>query len=308
MFLTYNFSPIQEVHSDKLIAQQLRLYLKRDDLLHPHISGNKWRKLKYNVLEMQRRGLKTLLTFGGAFSNHIAATAAAGQEFGFKTIGMIRGEEHLPLNPTLQYATECGMQLKYLSRADYRQKDTPEFQQQLRQQYGDIYLLPEGGTNQFALRGCAEIITETEQQLAELPDYFCVACGTGGTAAGMIQGLRERKKVIGFSVLKGNFITKEVKQLLQFPDHQAYSNWHINDEFHHDGYAKFTPELVDFINQFKTEHDIALDPIYTGKLLFGIFSLIERGFFPHGSSILAVHTGGLQGVEGFNQRFGNLLY
>lgn len=309
MFLIHKVSPLQQIRTEALAAKSVQLYLKRDDLLHPHISGNKWRKLKYNIAQAQQQSATALLTFGGAFSNHIAATAAAGQAAGYATIGIIRGEAHLPLNPTLRFATDCGMQLQYISRSDYRQKDTAVFRTQLQRQHPNAYIIPEGGTNIHALKGCAEIITEiTAQRQEQLADYYCVACGTGGTIAGMIQGLEGRKNIIGCAVLKGDFIRDEVSQLLEQSNSPTTpDNWHIHNDFHHGGYARFTPALIDFINQFKQEHQIALDPIYTGKLLFAIFELVERDYFPKGSSIVAVHTGGLQGIAGFNQRFGQLL-
>lgn len=308
VFFKHNFSKIQEINSRKLIEKEIRLFMKRDDLLHPNISGNKWRKLKYNMLQLKQEQKTTLLTFGGAFSNHIAATAAAGSEFGVKTIGIIRGEKHSILNPTLQYATDCGMLLKYISRKAYKEKDSPIFQEQLRHTYGDIYILPEGGTNEHALLGCAEIIQEVaEQNDGGLPDYFCVSCGTGGTISGMITGLNNRSKVLGFSVLKGDFLKEEVNVLVHKKTSSNFINWQINTDYHCGGYAKFTPELIAFINQFKVKHHIALDPIYTGKMMLGIFDLIDKDYFAKGSSILAIHTGGLQGIAGFNQRFGNIL-
>lgn len=308
VFLTHKFSNLQKIHFQKLTNKEIKLFVKRDDLLHPKISGNKWRKLKYNMLQMQQEKKQTLLTFGGAFSNHIAATAAAGRECGFKTIGIIRGEEHLPLNPTLQYAVNSGMQLKYISRTAYKHKDDINFQEQLKREYGEVYILPEGGTNEYALLGCAEIIQEVEEQnTIDFPDYFCVSCGTGGTMAGMILGLKNRSNIIGFSALKGNFLTGEVNALIHKKEAVNYTNWQINNDYHCGGYAKFTPELVHFINEFKKDHQIQLDPIYTGKMMMGIFDLIDKDYFPRGSSILAIHTGGLQGIAGFNQRYGNLL-
>ena len=285
----------------------INLFIKRDDLLHPQISGNKWRKLKYNLLEIKETNKQQLLTFGGAFSNHIAAVAAAGKEYNVPTVGIIRGEKMELLNPTLAFVKEMGMHLKFISRTQYKQKNDPLFLKELQAEFGDFYCLPEGGSNELAVKGCREIISEIEQQMDGLPDYFCVCCGTGGTIAGMIAELKGHSKVIGFSALKGNFLQEEVVNLLAKSDIPEYNNWEINTDYHFGGYAKWKPPLIDFINQFKRNHNIPLDPIYTGKMFYGIFDLMKNGFFEKGATIVAVHTGGLQGIEGFNQRFGDLI-
>lgn len=300
-------SPIESIQNDMLSKRGIRLLIKRDDLLHPHISGNKWRKLKYNLIEARNNAQNTLLTFGGAYSNHIAAVAAAGKAFQFKTIGLIRGERVSPLNPTLDFAESSGMKLKFITRTRFRDKNNPDYIEQLKAEFGDFYLIPEGGTNCLALKGCEEIIAEVSTQLPQLPDYFCCACGTGGTVSGMISALQNQKSVLGFSVLKGDFMRKEVSNLLETCATPPLTNWQISNDYHFGGYAKYQPELIEFINAFKKESGIPLDPIYTGKLFFGIFDLIEKGFFEEGCTVLAVHTGGLQGIEGFNERFGGLL-
>jgi 1-aminocyclopropane-1-carboxylate deaminase/D-cysteine desulfhydrase-like pyridoxal-dependent ACC family enzyme len=287
-------TPIIRIHEARLAEKGVELYIKREDLNHPTISGNKWRKLKYNLAEAEKRRHKTLLTFGGAFSNHIYATAAAGQEFGFQTIGIIRGEEHLPLNPTLAFAKSCGMRLHYMDRQTFRQKTEPEVIQLLRQQYGDFYLIPEGGTNQLAIKGCEEIIKESDRTFDH---YFCPV-GTGGTVAGIIAALQGRSRVMGFSALKGDFLQKEVSAFLREYGCE-YQNWSIQTAYHFGGYAKTSPELFRFISDFEQQHQLLLDPVYTGKMLFGIYDLIQAGYFPSGSKLLAIHTGGLQGRAGF---------
>ncbi len=186
--------PLQLISEPLLLEKGITLYLKREDLLQPHISGNKWRKLKYNLQAAKEQQKNTLLTFGGAYSNHIAAVAAAGQEFNFQTIGFIRGELHEPLNPTLTFARDCGMQLHYLERTTYRHKQDATFQQQIQADYPDAYIIPEGGTNNLALKGCAEIITSMNASF----DYICCSCGTGGTLAGIIAGLQGQAQVLGF--------------------------------------------------------------------------------------------------------------
>ncbi len=272
----------------------------REDLLHPTIPGNKWRKLKYNLQAAREQHCNTLVTFGGAFSNHIAAVAAAGKEFGFATVGYIRGEETLPLNPTLQFAKSCGMELRYLSREEYQLKDDSRFRAQNLKPSPNQFLLPEGGTNQLAVRGCTEIVTEITAPW----DVLCVAAGTGGTLAGLIAGAEGRGQIIGFPALKGgDFLRSEVAGLVQEFSVQPYDNWELQTDFHFGGYAKHTPELLAFIQNFYNKHGILLDPVYTGKVLFGVFDLIQQDYFSEGTKIIAVHTGGLQGWAGFKQRY-----
>lgn len=288
-------TPIVPIRDSLLAEKGVELLIKREDLNHPIISGNKWRKLKYNLLEAKKQGYSKLLTFGGAFSNHIYATAGAGKEFGFETIGIIRGEEHLPLNPTLSFAIASGMHLEYMDRATYRSKSAPEVINLLKQQFGDFYLIPEGGTNSLAIQGCEEIIPEIEVDF----DYLCCPVGTGGTMAGLISGLDGRSKVIGFSSLKGDFLTAEVANLLKESD-MDYDNWSVNTAYHFGGYARTKPALLEFMNGFEKRHQIPLDPVYTAKMMFGIYDLAQSGFFPTGTRIIAVHTGGLQGKAGFD--------
>jgi len=294
--------PLQQVKLDFLEEKNIQLYVLREDLIHPTISGNKWRKLLYNLQEAKNLGKQQLLTFGGAFSNHIAATAAAGKQFGFKTIGIIRGEEHLPLNPTLQLAYENGMQFHYVDRTFYREKKYDIlFLETLKEQYGDFYLVPEGGSNAFAVKGCTEIIKNINIDY----DIICCACGTGGTIAGIIASVDETKQVIGFPALKGGeFLKNDIQQLLadyqqQFSVEINHPNWSLNTDYHFGGYAKRTPELIDFVNDFYQNHSIPLDLIYTGKMLFGIYEMAKMSAFFNGKKIVAIHTGGLQGNCGF---------
>ena len=310
-------TPVQELQSKRFSDKGIRLFLKRDDLLldktAPDFNGNKWRKMKYNLIAARGKGQDTLLTFGGAYSNHIAATAAAAYLLGFKSIGIIRGERPPVLNPTLKKVLEYGMQLEFVSRSAYREKNDSEFISNLHGQYGDFYLLPEGGTNGLALKGCAEIVDEIEADFhsfvpnQSLPDYICCACGTGGTFAGIVSATKGRTKAIGYAALKGGFHTTEVENLLKKHLGNQFADWEICDDYHFGGFAKHQPLLIDFINQFKKTDNIQLEPLYTGKMLFGIFDQIEKGYFAEGSTLLAIHTGGLQGIRGFNERFGNLL-
>lgn len=294
-------APLQQIQSQLVQDNQVELWVKREDLLHPAIPGNKWRKLKYNIQEATEQQKKALLTFGGAYSNHIAAVAAAGMEFGFKTIGIIRGEEHQPLNPTLQFATSQGMEVQYISRERYRLKEDASFLENLNDRYEAPYILPEGGTNLLAVKGCAEIVEEISFDY----DYICCAAGTGGTIAGVISGLAGVKQVLGFPALKGgDFLRPEIEQLVYKYCGVHYDNWTLNSDYHFGGYAKVKPALIEFISSFQEQFEIPLEPVYTGKMFYGIFDLIKQGYFPRGSRIIALHTGGLQGNAGFRERLG----
>ena len=300
-------SPLQEVRSPVFEQRGLRLFVKRDDLLHLVISGNKWRKLKYNLLEARRLGCQRLVTFGGAYSNHLAAVAAAGLEFGFSTMGVVRGERVVPLNPTVKYVEKCGMELLYVDRAKFRNNSNISILEDLKINVNACFILPEGGSNCLALPGCAELVREMEVQLGSMPDCICVAGGTGGTLAGIVSGLEGRSQALGVAVLKGDFLKNDIAELMNHCLCPAWTNWQIRTDYHFGGYAKFKPDLIRFINRFKVEHGIPLDPVYTGKLFFAIFDLAEKGFFNRGQTVVLVHTGGLQGIAGFNERFGELI-
>jgi 1-aminocyclopropane-1-carboxylate deaminase len=269
------------------------LVIKREDQLHPNISGNKFRKLKYNILEAKRLKKSTLLTFGGAYSNHVLAVAVTGKEYGFKTIGIIRGEELINKvddNDTLSFAKSCGMTFHFISREEYRKKNELSFLNELKSIYGDFYLLPEGGTNDLAVKGCAEILTVKDTSF----DYVCAPVGTGGTISGLIESSNSTQTVLGFSALKGTFQTQDINKLT------TKTNYRILDDYCLGGYAKVNTELIDFMNDFKNKTAVSLDPIYTGKMIFGILDLINNGYFKENSTILAIHTGGLQGIKGMN--------
>ena len=281
-------SPMQQLADDRLGAAGIEVWLKRDDLIHPDLPGNKWRKLKYNLAEAAKRGDQTLLTFGGAYSNHIRAVAAAGRYCRFSTIGIIRGEEHRVLNPSLQYAVHQGMRLGYLSREMYRRQAEPEVINAMHRAYGSFYLLPEGGSNGLAARGCAEIPAEIEMDF----DVICCPCGTGGTLAGIAAGLRPGQRAIGFSVLKGaGFLQDEVAGLQMRAFGGGRGDWRIAHEYHFGGFARKNAELDDFITDFHARHGLALDRVYVAKMMYGIYALAQAGTFDPGSRIVAVITG-----------------
>lgn len=272
--------------------------IKREDLIHPFVSGNKFRKLKYNLLQAKAENKNTLLTFGGAYSNHIAAVAFAGKENGYQTIGIIRGDElesKIAENPTLQFAQNCGMEFKFVSREEYRMKQETSFLESLKSIYGNFYLIPEGGTNELAIKGCQEILTSADSQF----DYICCSVGTGGTISGIINSALPHQKVLGFPALKGDFLKDEIRIFAQ------NKNWELITDYHFGGYGKINEELIAFINQFYQENKIPLDPIYTGKMVFGVMNMIATSYFPSYSKILLIHTGGIQGIQGMNLKLKN---
>ncbi|MDZ4716690.1 MAG: pyridoxal-phosphate dependent enzyme [Cytophagales bacterium] len=293
--ILYRKTPIVEVASGMLTKAGIRLLVKREDLNHPEISGNKWWKLKYNLEQAKVLGKTTLLTLGGAYSNHIYSTAAAAREAGFNSIGIIRGEEVLPLNKTLQFATDCGMKLHFISRERYRAREDGNFVKDLQNDFGDFYFIPEGGTNALAVKGCAELANEIEAAVDF--DYLCLPVGTGGTLAGLVVGLGGRKKAVGVSVLKGGeFLSGEVSDMVFAYAGETYSGgWDILTEYHFGGYAKSKPELTRFIEATEQTWNFPLDAVYTGKALFAVMDRVGAGWFSRGSTVLFLHTGGLQG-------------
>jgi len=285
--------PQQESFNQKIDIPNnfgIEVYVKREDVLHSEISGNKFRKLKYNLIEARDLGFTKLLTFGGAYSNHIAAVAAAGKEFCFETIGVIRGEElqekYLE-NPTLKKASEDGMQFEFVTRTQYRDKNNAAFLDQLKEKFGDFYLIPEGGTNELAVKGCKEILTDDDKMF----DFICCAVGTGGTISGIINSLKMHQKAIGFPALKGDFLTEDIQKYAE------NSQWNLVTDYHFGGYAKLNDELKQFMKQFFKKYLISLDPVYTSKTFFGVIDLISKGYFKPDSKILIIHTGGLQGLQ-----------
>ena len=283
----------QEIYSSILKEKEIKLFIKRIDQLNENNFGNKWFKLKYNLIRAKAKGAETILTFGGAYSNHIAATAYIARQHRFNSIGVIRGDEHFPLNPTLSFAIENGMRLYYVSRNDYRLKSTDVFLEKLKRQFGDFYLIPEGGTNALALKGAEEILDTNDNQ-----DYICCAVGTGGTIAGVINSICAGQKVIGFPVVNDlEMLQKNIETWTK------ESRWELINDYLYGGYAKVEASLVKFVTDFYLTYNIPLDIIYTGKMMMGIFDLIKHDYFSKGSRILAIHTGGLQGNKGMNERF-----
>ena len=284
---------INQISSPILNQKDINFFIKRIDKIQPYISGNKWYKLKYNLDDAKQKGYDTILTFGGPYSNHISATSYACKKNNFNCIGIIRGEEHQHLNATLKFATNNDMFLYYISREKYRLKDTSEFLEELKLRFGNFYLIPEGGSNDLAIKGTSEILDKYDTQ-----DYICCPVGTGGTIIGLINTQLPFQKVIGFPVINNSlYIEDKVAKLAN------NNNFIFINDYKIGGYAKYNESLIHFINDFYENHNIALDVIYTGKMIYGIFDLVYKDFFPRGSSILAIHTGGIQGNRGMIDRF-----
>jgi 1-aminocyclopropane-1-carboxylate deaminase len=287
-------SPLERLSHPVPDAFGLELYMKRDDLIHPVVSGNKWRKLKYNLFRAERIQAERLITFGGAFSNHLAAVAGASRMLGIKSTGVIRGELDKN-NPTLRYCLSAGMELVSVSREEYRKKEgSPEIRA-IVETYENAMLIPEGGTNEDALPGVAEIMDELRMQMDEAPDYIVLAGGTGGTAAGLLSHKDSSSEILCFSSLKSGHLRDEIEKLA---GRENCRRLHMIEEFHFGGYAKWNETLLDFMDTFYSGTGIPLEHVYTGKAMYGLMALIKCGHFRKGSRIVFLHTGGLQGRAG----------
>lgn len=295
-------SPLEELRSDFLTQHELRLFVKRDDLIHPEVSGNKWRKLKWNIREAQQQGMEQLLTFGGAYSNHLLATAVAGRISGLKTVGIIRGERAAEISDTLKDCEENGMQLHFISRSDYNKKEDFLFIEALRNQLGSFYLVPEGGANELGVKGCEELMLEVEEEI----DVVCCAAGTGTTFVGLCNSLSTEKLEV-FPALKGiDYYSERPFSFLK--DDGRKEKIEFISDYHFGGYAKTTPELIDFVNDFYQSYQLQLDLVYTAKMFYGIFDRIRKGKYSKGTKIMAIHTGGLQGNRGMEKRLNVQLF
>ena len=282
-----------EISLSILEDKKVRLFIKRIDLVHPNISGNKWYKLKYNILKVKEDNFDSLLTFGGAYSNHIVATSFAAKENNISSIGVIRGEPVLPLNPSLSIAKRNGMKFRYIDRSVYRAKHDSILINSLREEFGNFYLLPEGGTNKLALRGVEEIIEEKDDH-----DYICCSVGTGCTISGVVNSSLISQKVLGFPAINASDLLIQDITLLS-----NKNNWRLIKDYVFGGYAKLNNDLISFIYNFYDNQHIALDGVYTAKMVFGIIDLVKKDYFPPNSSVLAIHTGGVQGNKGLNDRY-----
>lgn len=291
--LEKNFTPsiLTKIDDPWLSQYPIELWMKRDDLLHPVISGNKWRKLKYILDHALSLGSDTLISMGGAYSNHLHALAYVGKVLGLKTIGLVRGEQAETLTPSLLDMKAWGMELRFVSRSDYRLLRQYKSHHDLPGLKPRQYWLPEGGAQPLALKGVAELLAE----IAIPYDTICVPCGTGTTLAGIVEAAPEQVSVLGFAALKNaGFLTAEVEFILSHPR----NNWQINLDYHFGGFAKTNAELSAFIEEVELKTTLPLEPVYTGKMMYAIYDLIKKGYFKPGQRIIAVHTGGLQGKRG----------
>ena len=287
VFLKSKNRRVVSLDSPLFKEKKLNVLVQIDESPFDQCSGNKWWKLKYNLLEAKEKKFSRVLTFGGAYSNHILAVSKAAQEMKIKSVGIIRGEELDDTNPTLNRAKQNGMELHFVDRTTYREKDSIDWSKK----FENSFIIPEGGTNRLAVKGCQEFL------VTDSFDYVCCSVGTGGTISGIIKSLNKSQLAIGFSALKNGLFLED--QIKKYVDRE---NWFLNHDFHFNGYAKLNKELIDFMNDFKKTYQIPLDPVYTSKLFYGVFKFIEQDFFPKNKTILIVHSGGLQGIEGMNQK------
>ena len=276
------------------LKQNVKIYMKREDLIHPIISGNKFRKLKYNLEELKKNKNSLLITFGGAFSNHLLAVAYLGKIEGIKTLAIVRGEElkDLKFNTTLQKCSDLGMKFEFVSRKKYRERNTSKYNCELQFKFKNSYIIPEGGTNILGIKGCEEILSKYDK---EFFDVVCVPVGSGGTFSGLINSSLEKQKILGFSALNNSNISEVINKFVK------KDNWKLYDESFFGGYAKFNNELINFINNFYKKHNIKLDFIYNAKMIFRIIDLINTNSWTFGKKILIINTGGTQSVDGINE-------
>jgi 1-aminocyclopropane-1-carboxylate deaminase len=281
----------------------------RLDLIHPQLSGNKWFKLKKNLAYAKQQGYRGLLSFGGVWSNHIHALAWLGRHEGIPTIGLIRGEKPQKFtSATLQDAESWGMELQYVSRSEYRLRNDQTWLRQLAKQYPDYHIVPEGGGNTLGVEGCREISTIIESCTSGVYDLVCCACGTGSTLAGIACSLPADKEVIGIPVLKGGEgLANAVRSYIPDELLQSCARWWLYPDYHFGGYARFDAELVRFMRRFEQINDIPIEPVYTGKLIYGAYDLIRIGVIKRGSRVVVLHTGGMQGLRGTKDRTPRLI-
>lgn len=290
-------SLLQKLELNELNTQNIELFVKRDDLIDAHVSGNKWRKLKYNVEQAKTLKKNGILTFGGAYSNHLVATAAACYKSGLKAIGIVRGDELTEnSNPTLQQCADFGMELQFVSRLDYAARNEKSYQEELNFEFPNYLIVPEGGANYYGMIGCQEILKETPNDF----DYVFVAQGTTTTSIGLALGIAEKTRLMVVPVLKGFDSLSEMKTLLRYTGFESsmiedvLANVTVLDDYHFGGYGKYTDELLDFMQNKYAETQLPLDPVYTGKVLFALQDWVLKNNLKN-KRILLVHTGGIQG-------------
>lgn len=293
-------SPLQVINHPLFARHNVQVLIKRDDLIHPIISGNKWRKLKYNIEAALTHHYDGIISFGGAYSNHIHALAFACWQQKINCLGIIRGEAHYHTNFTLSWAQHWGMKLQFVDRKTYRLRQQTTYLSELKQQYKNHLIVPEGGSNALAIKGMAEVITELNQQCSF--DSLLTPVGSGGTLAGLITADKNQHQLMGIGVLKGcNYLEDDIKALLPATA-KDFTNWQLFDSFHRGGYAKFSSQDALRILEFSQQSNIDFEPVYSGKMILALFDLLESGFFSAKQRIVLLHTGGLQGLGGMVER------
>ncbi len=299
---------IEKLDEPLFEKKEIQVFIQREDLTHPIISGNKWRKLRFNVEKTQQLKKKAILTFGGAHSNHLHATAEACKLANIKAIGIVRGEEID--SKTLSDCKNAGMDLIFVDRQEYQLKDTKEYLNWLNEKFDYPYIIPQGGDNYYGTLGCMEILKGQTLN----PDLIFVASGTGNTASGILLASNENQKVVSVPALKGEFMKDEIRSSIQnFLQNKEVAEEYLErlvvlNDYHFGGFAKYKPELIEFISNFHKKHQVKLDPIYTSKMMFALYDQIEKNQIPKNTTVLAIHTGGLQGIEGFEKRYSLKLF
>lgn len=286
--------PVQRLQLPRAFDGKLKLSVLREDLVHPFLSGNKRRKLKNNLSDFRDSGKRVLVTFGGKYSNHLVATAAAGRILNFPAIGVLRGEEDVS-NPNIEFLKNCGMKLLKLGREEYRLRNNKDFLKSLSQKCADqfpeivdspddIFIVPEGGANEAGVKGCEEILADVPPDTT----YVCTATGTGSTLAGIARACGERQTALGISVLRGESFLMDNVRAFGVREEKV----RLIHDYHFGGYAKRNAELMNFCETFSRRNNIPIEPVYTGKLFYGVFDLINKNYFSDGSHIVLIHTGG----------------
>ncbi len=293
-------SPLQRIHHPLFKHHNIDVFIKRDDLIHPIISGNKWRKLKYNLAYAKEKNKTQIISFGGAYSNHIHALAYACKLHKLRGLALIRGESQYQHNFTLSWARHWGLELQFVNRLTYKERANPRFLQQLQQQYPDALIVPEGGSNQLALPGVGEVITELNQQTDF--EYLLTPVGSGGTLAGLALADKGQHTLLGVAVLKQDGYLEEQVNTLLADKREQTNNWQVLNQFHDGGYGKYSKDNAQRIANFSKQTEIPFEPVYSGKMLIALLDLLKQGYFKANSKVVLLHTGGIQGLGGMCER------
>ncbi len=302
-------SPVQAMPADELFPGHSAVFIKRDDLIHHYFSGNKYRKIKYNYLEFMKGDYREIIAFGGAFSNLLYTLSFLSARAGIPMTFYIRGDGFDPSNPTLSTIQRNGVKLEFVQREAYKSKAESGLINELIQKHPDAFFIPDGGSNPFAIPGAAEIVTEIRDQLGFDPDHIVMDMGTGGTFCGVMQALPQKTQLTGIPVLKGVDWQNTFREVLGQPDFRIdHARVRIIEDYHFGGFARFNQQLINFVNDFSLKYGMPVDPIYTGKLFFALTDLLSQNYFGMAKTIVCIHSGGSQGIAGFNYIHGPLIH